>query len=242
MDYTYDRRPHVAAVNLHGLVQKYMSMLGLDVAPSVKVSNVLGAKTLGTCKWTPGQATSTITFQKSVIGDPTTLERVLAHEMAHHAVFLGNIRDLQGIAQERGAQAGPYVREYLQNLRRDDGHNADWLHYAKIINAQMGGGFVSQTSDSTYVQDAETKPYYLLIAKLPNGRYGFQIGVNLSPKMKRVVEVTEERYEGKLIKTTDPKWQHGPRIGDSNWATSGDKQAEMQRLHSAHPAGLEPAF
>lgn len=240
MTYSYDRRPHVAAFllarseagALRGLVQKYMTMLGLDIAPKVNVSDNIGATRSGVCKWIPGHKTSTIHIQKSVLSDPVTLERVLAHEMAHHAVFLGNIRDLETIVQERGSQAGPYVRGYIRDLRRRDGHGEAWLQYVKIINGHMGSGFVTPKSDDTYVESQETKPYYLLIAKLPNGRFGFQIGVTLSSRMKQVIDKASQRYEAKLIKTTDPKWQHGPRIGNSNWAVSMDKQDEMQRLHS----------
>jgi hypothetical protein len=231
---TYDYRDiHIASADLHGLVAKYMSMLGLDVAPVVKVKNAIGARNLGTCKWTPGQPTSTIEVQKTVTGNPATLERVVAHEMAHHAAFLDAIKAMQAIVLERGSEAGPYVRGYLQDLRRSDGHGEEWLRYVKIINAQMGSDFVTQKSDETYVQDAETKPYYVLIAALPNGKYGYQIGVSLSAKMKQVIERAGQAYGAKLIKTTDARWQHGPRIGNPSWATSGDKQDEMKRLHGA---------
>jgi len=239
MAYSYDRRPHTALLgDLSGLVRKYMGMLKIDAAPTVKVRNTLGARMRGTTAWVPGHATSTIYVQKNVMGDPATLERIIAHEMAHHAVNMDNLREMHEILQEHGkANAGPYVKEYIDKLRQDtgpdSGHGEPWQHYVKIINQHMGSGFVTQTADDTYVEDAESKPYYLLIAKIPNGKYGYQIGVNLSPKMKRVIDTAVQRYEGKLVKTTDPKWQHGPRIGSSNWATSSDKQQEMQRLHQS---------
>lgn len=234
LDVTYDFRS-ASAADLKGLVHKYMSILGLDVAPEVKVKNNIGAKMLGSCAWTPGKPTTVLSVQKSVMADPVTLERIVAHEMAHHAVFLENIKALRDIVQERGPGAGPYVRAFLQDLRLSDpheGHGDDWLRYVKMINAHMGSDFVTKTSDKSYVQDAETKPYFVLIARLPNGKYGFQIGVTLSTKMKQVISFAGQHYGAKLVRTTDARWQHGPRIGSSNWATSPDKQDEMQRLHA----------
>ena len=231
---TYDYREHTAAeADLSGLVRKYMAMLGLDIAPLIKVRNSLGAKALGTTKWSVGQPTSTISIQKVVLGDPKTLERIVAHEMAHHANFVDHIKALQAIAKERGAEAGPYVRGYVQSLRREDGHGEGWLRYVKVINSQMGADFVTKISDQSDVQDTQTKPYFVLIAWLPNEKYGYQIGVNLSPKMKQWCDRWIQEYKAKLLKTTDAKWQHGPRIGGVNWATSPDKQAEMQRLYGA---------
>ena len=210
-----------------------MGMLNLDVAPLIKVRNNLGARALGTCAWTPGKTTSTISIQKVVLGDPRTLERVLAHEMAHHATFVEHIKALEGLAREHGQAARPHVNQYLQEMRRERAHGENWLQYVRIINQHMGSDFVTERSDESYERESATKPYYVLIALLPNGKYGFQIGVVLSAKMKLKIEFATQHYGAKLVKTTDQRWQFGPRIGGSNWATSADKQEEMRRLHSS---------
>lgn len=229
---TYDYRERSAAsADMSALVRKYMTILGLDVAPVVKVGNSLGTQNLGACKWTPGKPTSTIVLQKIITGDPKTLERIFAHEMAHHAVFLEYIRAINELEAQHGPRAAPYVRTYVRNLRRSDAHGEGWLKYVKIINAHMGADFVTKKSDESYVQDAETKPYVVLIAPLPMGKYGYQIGVKLSTKMKEFVDRSALEYKAKLIQTTDPMWQHGPRIGGLNWATSPNKQEAMHRLY-----------
>lgn len=220
------------SADLNNLVQKYMSMLNLDTPPHIKVQNNLGARALGTCRWVPTDITSTIIIQKVALGDPTTLERILAHEMAHHAVFLDNIKDLQDLAREHGPAAGPPINNYLRRLRVEETHGEPWLKYVKIINSHMGNDFVTITSDQSYVEDQKVKPYYVLIAVLPNGKYGWQIGVSLSAKMKQMIDRMGQAYGAKLIKTTDAKWQNGPRIGSSKFATSPDKQEDLKRLHS----------
>lgn len=229
---------------LEPLVRKYMGVLGLHTAPDLKVSNRLGARMLGSCRWRPGQPTTTITVEKSVMDDAATLERIVAHEMAHHAVFLDNIRELEATVQQYGAEAGPHVQRYVRTLQlrtkfSAGGHGDDWLRYAEIINAKMGSKFVTVTSDSSYVKSTETKPYYVLVAKLPDSRYGYQIGVVFSAKMKRFVATAAVRYDGRLVKTTDAKWEHGPRIGGSNWAVSPDKQAELEKLHASRASVQE---
>jgi hypothetical protein len=152
--------------------------------------------------------------------------------MAHHAVFLENIKELQAIEAEHGAGARPYIRGYIQRLRREDDHGEAWLRYVKVVNAQMGSDFITRTSDASMVENPETKPYFILIARLPNDKYGWQIGVTLSAKMKQVVELAAQRYGAKLVRTTDAVWQYGPRIGNRNWATTADKQAALHQLYS----------
>jgi len=213
-----------------GLVRKYMDMLGLDIAPHVKVRNNLGSKNLGTTAWVPGETTSTISIQRSVLSDSATLERVVAHEMAHHATFLENAEELRQIVREKGQLARPHVNAYLMMLRREGGHGDRWQKFVDVINRRMGKDFVTERSDETYAKETETKPYYVLVMEISKGRYGFQIGVNLSSSMKQYVDRVARDYGAKIFKVTDPLWQYGPRIGSGKWATSSDKQNDMLKL------------
>lgn len=213
------------AAVLAPLVRKYMDMLGVGLVPTVKISDRIGAKALGTTLWRIlADQPSTITIQKSVLGDPATLERVLAHEMAHHAVNCDRDRELQKIVSGSApADSRARVRDYVRQFQ-GLGHGKDWQAYAEVVNAKMGSGFVTPTSDASYVTTG-TKPYYVLIGLLPNGKYGYQKGVGMRPKTQEAVRYAAAKYSAKLVLVKDRQWEQGPRIGSSKWAVPPDQTA-----------------
>jgi len=84
----FGRAPDLRRVE--DLVDKYMDMLDVvGMTPRVVVRDNLGSKWLGRTVWTPRDPETTVVqLQRSVLDDPGTLERVLAHEMIHHKEML----------------------------------------------------------------------------------------------------------------------------------------------------------
>jgi hypothetical protein len=184
---------------IHKLAAKYAHMLGVTELPKIVVRNNLGSRWLGRLLWRHGHQ-NVMEIQTSALVDEHTLERIVAHEMAHHVEFL------------------EITEEDLARIRigiRPPEHGARWKELAHQINSAVGdSNFITETSDQAYVLAPESKPYVILVAPIMSGSLGYAIGVRLSPKMQAYADRYIANHEGKLIKTTDPKWTNGPRIGD----------------------------
>jgi hypothetical protein len=171
-----------------------MSILGIaGERPIVLVKSELGANWLGKDKWSEkNPLTSTITLQRSILHDPRTLERVVAHEMVHHRDFLAMTP--ADIAFAR--------------VVKHDGHGAAFLEGAERVNAIMGPNFVTVHSDKEYVHAPHTKEFYVLIAPAHRGRLGWAWAGRLSPEAQAIV-AEKEREGAKLVRTTDLRWTAG---------------------------------
>lgn len=184
---------------IHKLATKYAHMLGVTELPKIVVRNNLGSRWLGRLIWRHGHE-NVMEIQESALVDERTLERIVAHEMAHHVEFL------------------EITEEDLARIRigiRPPEHGARWRELAHQINSTVGdSNFITETSDQAFVQAPETKPYVLLVSPIGSGSLGYAIGVRLSPKMQAYVDKYIANHKARLIKSTDPKWAHGPRIGD----------------------------
>lgn len=200
------------------IAAKYARMLGVTELPKFVIRNNLGARWLGQLTWKRGQQ-NVMEIQQSVLSDENTLERIVAHEMAHHVEMMELENDQEALAKMR---LGIKPQE----------HGDRWKELAKQINSHMGSDFVTKTSDQSYVQESETKPYVLLIEEVSRGSFGYAIGVRLSPKMQKYVERHQQSYNAKLVTTTDPQWTSGPRIGDG-WAMprTPEGKAALQALY-----------
>lgn len=176
------------------LIDKYMRMLSIDGAkPVVVVKTRIGASWLGRDRWTSRMPhTTTMELQRSIVGDPRTLERVVAHEMVHH-------RDNLALTPEQ---------IHLVRLGiKPDSHGASFRQGAAIINAVMGPDFVTKTSDQDYVEAPPERDLYLLIVPLGEygGRLGFAWAARLSPEALSIV-AKRALEGGKLVRTRDRRW------------------------------------
>lgn len=180
--------------NFEAFVDKYMILLSVDVRPEVHLRSNLGARWLGRCEWRSSRlGTSVIELQRSILADERTLERVLAHEMVHHWEFV-NLPEHEIALIRLG--------------HRPPGHGPRFREGAAIVNAVMGEGFVTETSDQEYVKEANTKEFYLLIDRAYGDRLGYAWAAKLSPEARKVVE--ERTAKGaKLVKTTDERFTIG---------------------------------
>ena len=218
---SYDYR-HIEAADL-GAIQKYVAyygrLLGVRELPKIVVRNNLGSLWLGRAIYRVGKPT-VVEFQKSIMGDDATLERVVAHEMVHCAEY-----DL--ITED------DIVR--LRHGIRPQAHGPTFKELAAKVNAVKGADFVTPRSDESYVQDKTTKPYWMLIAPLHSeSTLGYAIGVRLSPQMRKIIDRYKSEYAGRLVQTTDAQWQMAPKIG-AGWhlPRSAAQQQELRRLYDA---------
>lgn len=201
---------------------KYARMLGVTELPKIVVRDNLGAKWLGRLIWRNGQQ-NVMELQSSIFSDESTLERVVAHEMVHHVEFLEFNEDAEAVAL---VKMGIKPRE----------HGDRFQELARKVNSVAGANFVTEKSDSTYVLEQKTKPYFLLVSPMgPGGNLGYALGVRITPKMQKYIDKYVSGYEGRLVKTDDPRWANGPRIGEGGFAMphAAEDRAKLQQLYDS---------
>lgn len=184
-----------ASVDEH--VTKYMAILAIPGArPEVKIRDNLGARWLGRSTWSSRTPhTTLLELQQSILGDERTLERVVAHEMIHH-------RDALALAHGDLA--------LLRAGVRPDPHGATFREGAARVNAIMGAGFVTETSDQEYKAHSD-RAFVVLITPLPNGKLGWTWAAKIGPKAATWVDELVARGS-RLVRTTDERWARGQKI------------------------------
>lgn len=175
-------------------------MLGAKNLPQVKIQNNLGSKWLGRTLWyCSGNWTTTMVLQKSILSDPKTLERIIAHEMVHHVDVITLSEDeLRHRCRSR------------KNIMAAS-HAERFLALAQVINDHVGEDLVTVTSDERYVVEA-TKEFLVMIVPTGDGRHAFAWGVRMTPTLAKLVERYWDRG-GRVSKTTDLRWTRGVKIG-----------------------------
>ncbi len=232
------RRYEEHAAMLAELVDKYAGILGFSgPSPHIDIADNLGSDWLGITELSlRDPTTTTITLQARILDDPLTCEKVLAHEMVHHWEMMSlGVSDL--------------VR--LKMGIKPPSHGESFHQGAAIINAVMGEGFVTVSSDKSYVLARNARPFYLLIVptrgyvsardavEMP---YGYAWAVRITPvNREKVDRVLAEG--GKLIRTIDDQWTSGSKIqrwGKISIPKVGTAQAfELVRLFEEEP-GVQP--
>ncbi len=220
------------------IVEKYADILGdVTMSPDVVIVDRLAERWLGRTTWSPKRPdTTTIEIQASVLGDHRTLERVLAHEMVHHWEM---------------THMTPVDLAMLKHRMRLPAHGEKFRQGAARVNAAAGDGFVTTTSDQSYVKAESKKPYYLLL--VPTFGYisreesvrrplGYAWAVKIGDQARFKVEKVLAQG-GKLVRTTNPSFTRGPKIqrfgGVSIPDAGTEDAAEIARLFTeGEPAGF----
>lgn len=223
---------------IEAFVEKYLTMLGEQNLPRPRIefrANI-AAGWLGADAWSlRDPSTTTLLLQKSILGDPRTLERVIAHEVIHHVDFMHMPE--QEIAMIK------------LGIRTRDGHGQSFLGKAAQVNAAMGDGFVTVKSDAEYVK-TKVKPFFLLIVPFSEvspspgggsmtstGKFGWAWAVRLSPD--GTVRAAQKLAEGaRLVLTTDERWLGGAKIkkwGGFSVPRGAEDQAELRRIFQEEP-------
>ena len=105
--------------------------------PQFLIVNQPIAKWNGLCIFSDG--ISVIKLQKQITKDEDTLRRVIAHEICHAWAFWKCY----------------ILKEFPSNQASDHSSMSAWYKAAKMINSHEGPDFVTEKSDSTYVQIGE---------------------------------------------------------------------------------------
>jgi hypothetical protein len=213
------------------LVEKYMRILEIRGAkPLIKLRSNLAAKWLGRDGWHSRLPwTTTLELQRAIITHPTTLERVIAHEMVHHRDFLVMAASPDPLALMRIGVRNP--------------HGKDFLEGAAKINAVMGPGFVTVKSDQEYTREKSTKEFFILIAPIKSvgvERWGFAWAARLSPEAKEWASRKIVEDNARLVRTTDERFAAGRakirRFGGMSVTKAGSpEEADLRRLYLEAP-------
>lgn len=206
------------APDVRALVEKYARLLGANGEVDLKVRDNLGSRWLGRTTWSPRRPTVTvIELQRRVLGDPRTLERVLAHEMVHHWE-LTHLSDSD--------------RALLQVGFRPAEHGPTFRRGAAIVNAAMGDGFVTEKSDEEYVQAPSGRRFWVLIEPIHGGRLGWQWSARLSPQARAWADA-QAVGDARLVETDDERWTRGVRMKRyAGWSLpKGEDVEALRRLY-----------
>jgi len=223
------------AVSPEELLGELMQVLppGLP-RPAVKIVNQLRAGWLGQDSWKYGKRdgqdvcgdNTTIELQQRIVSNEATLRRVLCHELCHHAEAL--LFD-----KPEFERVGFNTFSMLRKYRSEHGEN--WRHFAEMFNAKYGSGFVTQKSDSTYVQDdSPVKEYFILIHPF-GAKFGYQVATRVTPKMQAWMSGRGDDYA--LAKISDPTFLSGATIASGKWSMLRDDGAnqKLSQLWSSTP-------
>lgn len=211
--------------HIRSLVRAYLAMLGVDAVeePDVILRDNVGSRWLGrwSMKWKEGlPGRPVIEIQRSVLSDPRTLERVVAHEAVHHVQYL---------------RMEPSEFELLKIGVRPLGHGESFRQIADALNEKIGEDFVTEKSDLEYVVAPSGRRILLLIAPTRAGRLGWQWATRLGPKARDWVE-RKTSEDARLVEEYDDRfpWTSGPRIEAwKGWAMPPDEEtaARLKELY-----------
>ena len=216
--------------HIRSLVRTYLAMLGISDAeePDVVLRDNVGSHWLGrwSMKWREKQPSRpVIEIQRSVLRDPRTLERVVAHEVVHHVQYL---------------HLDPSELNLLRIGIRPIGHGQSFHQVAAVLNEKVGADFVTVKSDQEYVVAPSGKRILLLIYPTRAGRLGWQWATRLGPKAHDWVQ--RKISEGaRLVEGYDDNfvWTSGPRIEAwKGWAMPPDGETEnlLRELYNGAPS------
>lgn len=182
----------------------YANMLGVAHLPMPKlvVKNTLTGNWLGLhwfrLKGDVNERQAELRLQRKIMTHELTLERVVAHEMVHHAVAI--------------TYTPAEIERYRLYPKLYSGHGKAFLEGAARVNALKGKDFVTVTSDSEYVIAPNTKPYYVFIVDLNAGgssgtpSLAWAWAAKLTPRMSAYLNLSTFQCQGRLVKTTDDMW------------------------------------
>ena len=168
--------------------------------PTIKVVNQARAPWLGRAEMSHSFPLPVVKIQESVLKDPVTLERVLAHELIHCLMYEMEPTYVE-FFKTSDIQTHRRLRYELQ-----DGHGEFFEAWAAKVNQKRGSDFVNKTSDESYVLEKSTKDFFILIEKHRNGDLSYSSFLRYSPQIKKEIARRQESGEARLFKINDPSF------------------------------------
>jgi SprT-like family protein len=214
------------ARQIERLTKKYSEMLCTSCpTPEYQIQDNITSNWLGLASWWANNPQRTvIKFQKRIVDDPKTFERIFAHEWIHHVNYMTiTAKDIA----------------YLRAGIKQDGHGAEFMKYADIINSHMGAGFVTPKSDNSHVKSESGKTINLLIVKVPrkNG-IAWSWNVRMTPKVSHWINRRLALGDARLLQVKDDHWTIGVKLdgyGKQSLAREGEEADKLLKLYEAAP-------
>jgi len=213
-----------AQAEIPPLVDEYMALLGLQgEGPVVEVKDNLGSPWLGRTTFKGNHKTGIriwIEVQARALSDKATLEKIIAHEMAHYAEIISiSERDLALMRYGIGKAE----------------HGERFWRFANVINEAKGRGFVTKTSDESYELAENVRPYFVLIENLPDGRFTWKWAAKRTPAIDGIISRAIARGESVLAETTSDLLLSGAKMGKGKIGASvakpgSDKEELLREL------------
>lgn len=222
-------------VNRH--VDKYMSILGVDVRPDVRAVALPDWRVGGTTHWHPARPyTSVIRIQKNLLTRPVILENTIAHEMVHHRNNLAVTDD--------------EIRTFLETAQlptwwsENDGHGRAFQEGADRINAVVGTEYVTEKGATEEEKEEEARVSQAERTRANKLHLGKQVLVGLGGGFLAILAL--RRLFPNRVATpsspvpTRPTPAHTPRA-DTRRAVPSDRPNDNSRGNygalQARPAG-----
>lgn len=211
---------YASEADIPAVIAKFMPHLTPGLPhPTVRVVNSLGTPWLARDLWVPGEGNTVIEIQKAVVNDRTTLERIIAHELVHHDIFLTEWLPLSG------------SKNINQLMNIEGGHGAKFKTRADKLNAIFGPDFVTETSDAAMVEEEAGTPYYVLLKMNAPGQISWAYCVRPSARQRAYIEerIVTGTVPGqfKLVKTRDRVWAQGVAVG-KGFASTWNKELGLK--------------
>jgi hypothetical protein len=214
------------ASRIERLTKKYSEMLCASCpTPEYQVQDNITSSWLGLAAWWIQHPQRTIIkFQRRIIDDPTTFERIFAHEWIHHVNYMTiTAKDIA----------------YLRAGIKQDGHGAEFMKYAAVVNSHMGADFVTPVSDKSYVKSESGKTINLFIVKVPRkNALAWSWNVRMTPKVRSWVDRRLALGDARFIQVKDDRWIIGAKLdgrGAQSIAREGVEAETLLKLYEAAP-------
>ena len=219
-----------ALPSIQAIAQSLMHVLppGMPL-PEIKVVNSPASRWLGICRFNYMDDTSRIELQKTIVDDETTLKRIIAHELCHHAEFL----EAKAWGLSKGWDGRTFSRMY--DLTHSS-HGDKFQKWADAFNAAYGPGFVTKTSDEAMVKSETTSPIYVLLWQPEGKTLRWSYAQRPSPKQKEFIKEKLLRSDHKYVVTRDSDFAQGVPIGKGMGSTNQEAlNTKLQQLWDSAP-------
>jgi hypothetical protein len=206
------------------LIDKHMGILGIRgmATPIIQLRDNVGSQWLGRTVYAPHKLpdTTTIQIQKNILSFPSTLERVVAHEIVHHRDFL---------------KLTPNEKQLIKLGIKPSGHGPNFREGAAKINAVMGPDYVTVKSDQTYeIQQNTSREFYVFIRPAYGDNLGWSWASRISDDMKALIS---KNSAGRLVKSSDPRWTVGVKLKRFGGMSlpKGESEILLRQIYESAP-------